>query len=156
MPCKKNSTWGQVGNQNFFSAGEVLWNWNTSINTLSKKKQRKEKEKRPCRQGNILEFFHPNTLKFAFWMENVTQRLIQSGPFSPKPGHFFDFQIRAGETSPSLLVGCLWMWLNMHQYPWISINALGNAWINCSDYPRTLNMSGHLTCLTDIWRWLRF
>ena len=33
-------------------------------------------------------------------MENLTQRWIQSGPFFPKSGHFFDFQKRAMEVFP--------------------------------------------------------
>ena len=39
-------------------------------------------------QGNILEFLL-DTLKAVFWMENLTERWTQSGPFSPKLGHFF-------------------------------------------------------------------
>ena len=35
--------------------------------------------------------------------------------------------------------------VNMHQYPWICMNILENAWINCSDYAGTLNMHYHLT-----------
>ena len=31
----------------------------------------------------------------------------------------------------SLLVARLWVWLNMHQYPWICLKILENAWINC-------------------------
>ena len=59
-------------------------------------------------------------------MENSTQWWTQWGPFFPKPGHFFDFKIRAGETSPSLPVGCLWMWL--HQYASISLNIPKYPW----------------------------
>ena len=33
-------------------------------------------------------------------MENLTQRLIQSGLFFLKSGYFFDFQKRAGKASP--------------------------------------------------------
>ena len=44
-----------------------------------------------------------------------------------------------------------WMLLNMHQYPWISLKILENAWINCSDDVRTLNMPHHRTCSTGGW-----
>ena len=57
-----------------------------------------------------------------------------------------------------------WLWLNMNQYPWISISILQNAWINFSKcYARALNMPDHLTCLTSkipqvlnmlgFWKW---
>ena len=44
----------------------------------------------------------------------------------------------------------------MHQYPWLFLNILQNAWINCSEYARALNMHDHLICLTGFWRCLRF
>ena len=50
----------------------------------------------------------------------------------------------------------LWEWLNMHQYPWISLIIYEKAWIYSSDYARPLNMHDHLTCLTDFWRKLGF
>ena len=37
----------------------------------------------------------------------------------------------------------------MHQYPWICLNILENAWKSCSDYVRALDMSDHLTCSTE-------
>ena len=36
-----------------------------------------------------------------------------------KSEHFYDFQNGEGRTPLSSLVACLWVWLNMHQYPWI-------------------------------------
>ena len=42
-------------------------------------------------QGNILEFFLLDTLKTTFWIENLTERWTQWGPFFPKAGHFFQF-----------------------------------------------------------------
>ena len=75
--------------------------------------------------------------------------------FLPKLGHF-DFQKREGKASPLPLVASLWVWLNMHQYSWISLNILENAWINCSDYARALKMHDHLTCSTGFCGCLRF
>ena len=46
------------------------------------------------------------------------------------------------------LVTCLWVWLNMYQYPWIWLNVFANGWTNCSDYSRALNMHAYLICLT--------
>ena len=43
-----------------------------------------------------------------------------------------------------------WVWLYMYE------TFLENAWINCSDYTRVLNMLDHLTCLTGFGRWLGF
>ena len=37
----------------------------------------------------MLESFLLDTLKTTFWMENSTQRWIQSGPFFSKSGEFF-------------------------------------------------------------------
>ena len=62
-----------------------------------------------------------------------------------------------GGGSPlSPLVSRVLVWLNMHQYPWISLNILENRWICCSDYARALNIHDHLTCFTVFWRCLRF
>ena len=38
-----------------------------------------------------------DTLKTTFWMENLTQRYIQSRPFFQTSGHFFRFSKRARE-----------------------------------------------------------
>ena len=45
-------------------------------------------------------FFFLDTLKTTSSMEKITQRWIQSGLFFQNQGTFFDFQKRAGETSP--------------------------------------------------------
>ena len=74
-------------------------------------------------------------------MRSLTQRWAQSG-------HFLLFLKRAGEASHSSLVACQWVWLNKHQYPWISLKVLENTWINCCDSVSTLNMHDHLTYLT--------
>ena len=58
------------------------------------------------------------------------------------------------EVSP-LPTSCIpGVWLNVHLHTWISLNILENAWINCSDYARALNINDHLTCLTGFWRCL--
>ena len=104
-------------------------------------------------RGNILEFFLQDTLEATFWMKNLIQRWTQSGPFFRKSGHIFWFSNRAGKP----LVARLWLWLNMHQYPWISLNILENAWVNnCSDYARILKVQDHFACSADFWRWLWF
>ena len=71
-----------------------------------------------------------------------------------KSGHFCRFQKGQGRSSLSPLVVRLWMWLNVHQYPWICLNFLENAWGNCSHYANALNMHEHLTCLKGFWRCL--
>ena len=77
-------------------------------------------------------------------MDNLTQKQTWSSPFLQKKV-FSWFSERAWETSPLLLVARLEVWLNMHLYPYICLNILENAWINCSDYARALNMHDHLT-----------
>ena len=72
------------------------------------------------------------TLKTTFWIENLSQRWTQSGPFIPKSGHFSSFAC--------ICVAEYDEWLHMHQYPWICLNNLENAWINYSGYARALNM----------------
>ena len=100
-------------------------------------------------QGNILEFLIVDTLKYTFWMANLTQRWTQSGPFFPKSGYFFWFSKRGK-------VVHLWVWLNMHQYPWICLNILlcqGSEYAGSSymfdkllKIPRVLNKPG-------FWMW---
>ena len=107
-------------------------------------------------QGNILEFFLVDTFKTTFWVENVTQRWTPTGPFFPKSGCFFFFSKTSRGGLPSPQTVHLWMWQNMHQYPWMSLNILENAWINCSDYARTLTMLDHVSCSTGFWRCLGF
>ena len=114
-------------------------------------------------QRNILEFFLLDTLKTTFWMENLTQRWTKLGLFFQNWGHYFRFSKRAGEASlcpprppHPFLVARICMWLNMHQYPWICLNILENAWINCSHYARDLNMHDHVSCSTGFWRCLGF
>ena len=102
--------------------------------------------------------FSPRYFKTAIWMENVTQRWTQSGLFFFKKNQdtFVDFQKWQGRSPLFSLITHLWVGLNMHQYPWKSLNILENAWINCSDYARALNIPGHLTCLTSFWRCFGF
>ena len=81
-------------------------------------------------QENILEFFLQGIVKTTFWMESLTQRWTQSaGSFFPKSEN--RFSNRTGEASPLPLT--VPVWLNMHQYPWICLNILENAWKNSSD-----------------------
>ena len=57
-------------------------------------------EKKASRE-NFLMFFLLDTLKTAFWIENLTQIWIQSGPFFfENQGTFSDFQKRAVKASP--------------------------------------------------------
>ena len=87
------------------------------------------RKKKPYKEI-LWSFFLLDTLIITFWMENLILRRTQSGPFF---GHFFWFQKmgKGGLPHYPLLVQ---VWLNMHQYPWISLNILGNAWVNCSGY----------------------
>ena len=81
-------------------------------------------------------------------------RWTEPGLFFPELRYFFRLSKRAGEASflsPPLVVH-LWVWLDMHQYPYICLNIFENAWINCSDYAMALNIHDHLTCLTTFWR----
>ena len=60
-------------------------------------------EKKASRE-KFLMFFLLDTLKTAFWIENLTQIWIQSGPlFSENQGTFSDFQKRAVKASPHLV-----------------------------------------------------
>ena len=72
-----------------------------------------------------------DTLKTTFWMENLTQRWAQSGPFFAKSGLFFRFSKRAGEVyplSPSSAAVNVTEYtsisLNMSKYPWKCLNKL--------------------------------
>ena len=130
-------------NHKFFRIGEVSWNYGTSINISSKSQEKK------APHGNILEFFLLNSLKTKLWMENLTQRCTWLGPFLSKiKSLFFNFEKSRGKAPLSPQVVHLWVWLNIHHCPWICLNILGNAWINCSDYARDLNMPDHLTFST--------
>ena len=93
---------------------------------------------------------------FYILLRKLTQRWTQSRPFFPKSGHFFRFSKRAEKASPSPLAEHLWVWLNMHWYPWICLNILENISVNCSDYARALNMHDHLTYSIGFWRCLLF
>ena len=69
-------------------------------------------------QGNILEFFLLHTTKTTSWIENLTQRWTQSGPFFPKTSKpFSTFKKEHGRPPP------------------------------LTDYVRALNMPDHLICL---------
>ena len=107
-------------------------------------------------EGNILDFFCLDTYNAKFLIENVTQKWTQWGPFFQKPGHYFLFSKRAGEASTLPPALRLWVWLNMHRYPWICLNILENASINCSDYARALNLHNYLRCSTGFWRCLGY
>ena len=115
------------GREGFVELGHLI---NISPKTQEKK----------APQGNILTFFL------------LTQRWIQWCLFFHNQGTFFDFQKTVGEASHSTLVRHLWVWTNMHQYPWLFINTLEDNRINCSDYAKVLHMPDHLTCSAGFWR----
>ena len=129
----------------------------TSINILSK---RDSKGRRDPTEKHFGVVFLLDTLKTLFWMENLTQSWRQSRPILPEWNHLFRFWKSAGEVSsplhPFLPHPRLSVWLNVYQYPWICLNILENAWMNCSDYARTVNMGDHLTCLRGFWRCFGF
>ena len=60
----------------------------------------------------MLELFLLDSLKTTFLMEDLTQEWTKLGPFFQNQGIFFDFQIRLGEASPTLL--CLVARLNLN------------------------------------------
>ena len=64
---------------------------------------------------------------------------------------FFNFQKRAGKAyHPRLLVARMWVWMNMHQYIWISLNVL--EMLACySDYAPAL-----WVCLVILHVWQAF
>ena len=95
--------------------GERWWKYSTLINISSKAQEKRDP------QGNILEFFLLDTLKTTFWIENLTQRWTQLGPFFPKLGHFFQFSKRAVEVFLLPLIAhleCGWICMNIPKYPW--------------------------------------
>ena len=139
---KKNNTWAEARNQKIFRAegGLVeLWHFNKHFVKNTRKKDS---------QGNILEFFLVDATKTIFWMENVTQGWTQSGRFFPKSGHFFWLSKQGGgglppppSSAPVSVAENVSVSPNIPKCP-------ENAWINCSDYARTLYMPDQRTCLT--------
>ena len=77
-------------NQKFFRTGEVLWNWNTSINISLKIQEKKDPH------GNTLDFFLPDTHKATSSMEILTQRLAPTGLFSKIRTLFLIFKNNMG------------------------------------------------------------
>ena len=81
---------------------------------------RQETQEKKASQGKVLniffrKYFLLHTLKTTFWMENLTQRWAQSGSFSPKSGHFFDFQKIIYHPSSYLIIrGWLLSWSAQH------------------------------------------
>ena len=120
--------------------------------TFHKKKQEK---KDPT--GKHFGVFSPRYIKTVFWMKNLTQRCMQSGPFPRTIPLFSIFKKRAGEATsifPLPLIARLRVQLNMHQFLWISLNIFENAWKNSPDYATAMRMPDHLTCSTGFWRCL--
>ena len=85
----QQNTKKQVRKQNFFKAGDVSLNQDTSINIVSKTRKK-------VLEGNILEYFLFDTIKTTFRMENLAKRQTQSGHFFQKQGTFFNLQKSAG------------------------------------------------------------
>ena len=150
--CVWCNAWMQVHNQKFFRAEERagVVELDTLINISSKTQE--------LHQGNILEFFLLYSLYTTFWMENLTQWWVKVRIFLFQIRTLFRFSERTGQGRLHLssLVARLWVVaeyasvsLNMPKYP-------ENAWINCSDYARALDMHDHLTCSTDFWICLQF
>ena len=81
---------------------------------------------------------------------------LNQGLFSKIIALFSIFEKRWERPPPLPLFARLSVWLNMHQYSWIPLIVLGNAWINCSDYVRAQNISDHLTSSTGFLRFLGF
>ena len=84
-------------------------------------------QEKESQQEKILEFFLPHTLKITFWIDNLTQRWTQSGPFSPKSGHFFRFSKRTVEASS---LPCSWAPVSVAEYA--SVSPLHCSWASVS------------------------
>ena len=103
--------------QQFFRAGEILWNYGTSINI----RQKHKKNKSPARKHFGL--FSPRYCYNYILIKNLTLKWTQTGSFFIKIT-FFDFQKRAGRASP--LPSCMpvsvaeyvSISLNIPEYPW--------------------------------------
>ena len=66
---------------------------------------------------------------------------------------FFRFLKREREASPLFLVAHLWVWMNIHQYPWICLNIFESGFVQSSymfdrllKMPRVLNKA-------EFWIW---
>ena len=138
----------QVRKQNFFRAiggGRCGWRF-MEIGRFDKDSSKTPEKEAP--RGNIFELLVLDTLK-TFWMETLTERQTQSGPFFQKIRALFQiFKTGWGDFSsrPYLRASISSSILNIFE----------NVWINCFDYARALNMHDHATYLTGFWRCLGF
>ena len=81
--------------------------------------------------GKILEFFLLDTLKTTFWMENLTQRWIQSGPFYSKSGYFCRFWKKGKGGLPLFPLSCAPAWIPLCFVFWkVGFLELANLRIN--------------------------
>ena len=106
--------------------------------------------------GKQFWIFLLSTLKTIFWVENLTQRWIRTGPFFPKSGQVFRFSksSRGGlplppSCAPVSVAEYATVTLNIPKYHWKCLKKL--FWL-----ARALNMPDHLTCSTGFWRYLGF
>ena len=106
--------------------------------------------------GGHLGNFFPRYFQNYILNDKFNPNIDTIKVFLSKIRHFFQFQKWQGRPPLTHLVTILWVWLNMHKYPWICQNIFENTWVNCSDYAKALNMHHHLTNLTGFWRWLGF
>ena len=98
----------QARYQEFFVAGEVSWNRDSSMNVLCMEYNRK------APQGEKKGVFCPRYSQYCILNENLTYRCTQTGYLFSKIRALFCkirvlflcFQKRAGETSPHEL--CIW------------------------------------------------
>ena len=135
----KNSAWVQVHIQ-FWGAREVLWNYGTLINILSKTQEEKAK------QGNILEFFLLDTLKTIFWIKIGAKDECNQGLFS-KVGALFSIFKKGQLEGLPLSLSCASVSvaeyasisLNLPKFPW---KCLSKLFWQCHN----LNIPDYLTC----------
>ena len=137
MFCKKSNAWVHACNLKFFRTGEFLWNQVTSINILPKIKK------------------GPTEKHFGVFSLIYYESYNFNRKFNPKMDIFralFSKRSHPSPTSPCCypvtVAGYASISLNIAEYP-------ENAWINCFDYTRALNMSDHLTFWTGFRRCLR-
>ena len=102
-------------------------------------------------QGNILEFFFLDTFKITCWLENLTPKWTQSGPFFQKSGQFFRFSKTVGE---AFALPPSWAPVSVTEYASISLERPKFPWkcLNELFYARTPNMPQILN-KAEFWIW---
>ena len=83
---KRTMLEGRCATRNFSGGGRFV-----KLGHFDKHFIKNTRKRGPTRK-HFLEIFLLGTRKTTFWIENLTQRWTQSGPFFPKSEHIFKFQ----------------------------------------------------------------